>query len=265
MKKILNIMSITALVLLPILHAQGCSKTVRWYDDEPYSFRQADGKVGGFDIDLMREILRRTGCTAVFVEMPWARALVELEAGRLDILSGTFRSKQREAFAHFSIPSLQSQNVLYMGPKARAQYRLTTLDDIVGTAFRLGVQIGVSYGDKFDTLKANPMFKVNQVPVTLRRKAWKMMELGRIDGMIADEASATLELQQLGLADMVKPSGIVVSTTMSMVAFSKRTVSTQFVASFNRALQSMYEDGEYRKIRVRYLHCKPASKILGCT
>lgn len=265
MRKILNIMSIIALALLPALHAQGCSKTVRWYDDEPYSFRQADGKVAGFDIDLMREILRRTGCTAVFVEMPWARALVELEAGRLDILPGSFRSKQRDAYAHFSIPSLQSQNVLYLGPKARAQYHLITLDDIVGTTFRLGVQIGVSYGDKFETLKADPLFKVNQVPVTLRRKAWKMMELGRIDGMIADEASATLELQQLGLADKVKPSGVIVSTTTSMVAFSKRTVSSQFVTSFNKALQTMYADGVYRKIRVRYLPCKQVSKVLGCT
>jgi polar amino acid transport system substrate-binding protein len=253
-----------AMALLP-LHAFACQKTVRWYDDAPYSFRKSDGEISGFNADLAREALRRAGCEARFVEMPWARALAELESGRLDILPGSFRTAQRETYAYFSIPALQSPNVLYLGPQARAGYRLTRLDDMVGTRFRLGVQIGVSYGDKFDTLKANPRFKDNQVPVTLRRNAWKMMELGRIDGMIADEATANLELAQMGLAGKLTPSSVVVSNNTAMVAFSKRTSSPQFVAAFNKALQSMLADGEYRKIRERYLRCPSDIKVLGCT
>lgn len=260
-----NMWGVLAMVLLPALHAHACDKTVRWYDDAPYSFRAPDGQIRGFDVDLAREVLRRTGCNAVFVEMPWARALAELASGRLDILPSSFRNEEREGFAYFSVPSLQSPNVLYTGRTARVAYRLTKLDDMIGTTFRLGVQIGVSYGDAFETLKTNPRFKDNLVPVTLRRHAWKMMELGRIDGMIADEASAALELQQLGLADMLKPSGMVVSTNTAMVAFSKRSVSPQFVTSFNKALRSMIADGEYRKIRDRYLRCPRDIKVLGCT
>ena len=255
---------VIALALLPALQAHACSKTVRWYDDAPYSFRTPHGQVSGFDAELTSAILSRMGCTAVFVEMPWARALSELEAGRLDILSGSFRSAQREVFAHFSAPSLQSSNLLYIGPQARARYRLIRLEDLAGTPFQLGVQIGVTYGEQFDALKADPRFRNNQVRVSLRRNAWKMMALGRIDGMIADEATAALELQQLGLADQIKPSGVVVSTSTSMVAFSKRTVAPQFVAAFNKALQASIADGQYRRIRERYLRCPPGEKILGC-
>ncbi len=264
MTKIRQLLAVAALTLLPALHAQGCSKTVRWYDDAPYSFRAADGRISGFDADLMREALKRTGCTAVFVEMPWARALAQLEAGRLDVLPSSFRTAPREAFAHFSIPALQSHNVLYMGPAARAGYPLARLDAMLGTRFRLGVQIGVSYGATFDTLKADPRFRQNEVLVTLRRNAWKMMELGRIDGMIADEASATLELRQLGLDEIIRPSGLVVSTSTATIAFSKRTVSRQFVAEFNTALASMFADGAYRTIRQRYLPCPAGRKVLGC-
>lgn len=265
MARILKLLGALMLALLPALAAHACNKTVRWYDDAPYSFRAPDGTVKGFDADLAREVLRRTGCQAVFVEMPWARALVELESGRLDILPGSFRNRQRDAYAYFSVPALQSPNVLYLGPQARASYRIARLDDMVGTGFRLGVQIGVSYGDKFDTLAGDPRFKANQVQVTLRRNAWKMMELGRIDGMIADEASAAVELRQMGLDDKLKPSQVVVSTNTAMVAFSKRSISPQFVASFNKALQSMIADGEYRKIRQRYLPCPADVKVLGCT
>ncbi|MET0858058.1 MAG: transporter substrate-binding domain-containing protein [Telluria sp.] len=264
MTKVLNMLGVMAMSLLPALDAHACTKTVRWYDDAPYSYRGPDGQITGFDADLTRAILKRMGCEAVFVEMPWARALAELEAGRLDVLPSSFRSAERDAFAYFSKPSLQSPNLLYLGPKARSAYKLSKLDDIIGTRFQLGVQIGVSYGDVFDKLKANPRFKENQVSITQRRNAWKMMELGRIDGMIADEASAALELQQLGLADTLTPSGVIVSTNTAMVAFSKRSVSPQDVAAFNKALQAMIADGEYRKIRERYLRCPGDIKVLGC-
>ncbi len=265
MASVRYLLPILAIVSMPTLDAQACEKTVRWYDNAPYSYRAPNGEVVGFDADLMRAILQRTGCRAVFVNMPWARALIELEAGRLDLLSGTFRNADRESYAYFSIPALQSRNLLYWGPKARSQYRLSKLDELVGTQFQLGVQIGVSYGDNFDTLKANPLFRNNQVPVTLRRNAWKMMALGRIDGMIADEASAEVELRQLGLEGVLKPSGIIASSNTSMVAFSKRSITPQFVESFNQALQAMIDSGEYRRIRERYLRCPPDSKVLGCS
>ena len=253
-----------AVALLPAVSAEACSKTVRWYDDAPYSYQAPDGKISGFDADLVREVLRRTGCKAEFVKMPFARALVALESGRLDILPSVFRDPHRETFAYFSSPSLQSPNLLYVGTNARTGYRLSNLRDLLGTEFRLGVQIGVSYGDQFEALKADPQFLANQVPVTLRRNAWKMMALGRIDGMIADEASAEVELRELGLAGTIKPSGVVASTSNARMGFSKHSVSPQFVAAFNRALQSTIADGEYQRIRDRYLRCPANLKVLGC-
>ncbi len=252
------------MVLLPLADAIACTKSVRWYDDAPYSFIGPDGEVSGFQADLVREVLRRIGCQPRFVHMPWARALVELETGRLDILPGSYRNAQRERFAHFSVPALQSPNVLYLAPGISANYHITSLDDLVGTDFRLGVQIGVSYGPKFDALKDDPRFKGNLVQVTLRRNAWQMMYIGRLDGLIADPASAALELQQLGLADALPPSKVVVSNKMAMFAMSKKTTSPAFVARFNAALTAMIGDGQYQKIRARYMSCQADLKILGC-
>ncbi|MES3025218.1 MAG: transporter substrate-binding domain-containing protein [Pseudomonadota bacterium] len=255
---------ILILALLPSAHALACTKSVRWFDDAPYSFRGTNGRISGFDADLAREALGRVGCKAEFVEMPWARALVELEAGRLDVLPSSFRSEQRERFAYFSIPTLQSPNVLYLGRGVAAKYHFKRLEDLVGTDFKLGVQIGVSYGEKFDVLKANPRFNDNLFPITLRRSAWKIMSLGRIDGLIADQASAELELRQLGLDKVLLPSRVVVSTNTAMFAFSKKTTSPKFLDSFNKALEGMIADGNYRKIRARYLRCTADVTVLGC-
>jgi polar amino acid transport system substrate-binding protein len=252
------------LALLAAADCAACTRTVRWFDDPPYSFRQADGQIGGFDADLAREVLRRTGCAIKFVNMPWARALVELESGNLDVLPGTFHSQKRARYAHFSIPIQQTPNVLFLSPAAATKYQPATLAELGGTPFRLGVQIGVSYGEHFEALKATPAFHDNLVPVTLRRNAWRMMQMGRIDGMIADEASAAVELRQLGLEQILLPSNIVVPTDPVMFAFSKASVQPAFVAAFNKQLQDMITSGQYRKLRERYFPCNRVGKAASC-
>ena len=255
---------VAALLLLPSAASLACTKTVRWFDDPPYSFRQSDGEIAGFDADLAREVLRRTGCATRFVNMPWARALAELEAGKLDVLPGTFRSSKRERYAHFSIPVQQTPNVLYLSPAAAAKYRPAALEELAGTPFRLGVQIGVSYGEHFEALRTKPAFYGNLVPVTLRRNAWRMMQMGRIDGMIADEASAGVELRQLGLEQVLLPSEIVVPTDPVMFAFSKVSVPHAFVGAFDKELQAMLTNGQYRKLRERYFPCLRDEKVVAC-
>jgi polar amino acid transport system substrate-binding protein len=258
------IMNVLALALLPVAAASACTRTVRWYDDAPYYSSGNDGQVHGFTADLTRAVLQRQGCEARFVEMPFARALAELEAGRLDILPDSFHSPARARFAHFSIPAIQSPNVLFTTTAAAAKFHLATLDELAGSDFRLAVQIGVSYGEHFDALKAKAQFRDQLSHVTLRRNAWKMMSMGRIDGMIADQASGAVELRQLGLSDTIRPSGLVVSTDTAVYAFSKRSVDPAFVAGFNKALAALIADGQYRKIRARHLPCPAGIEVLGC-
>jgi polar amino acid transport system substrate-binding protein len=241
-----------------------CVKTVRWFDDAPYSFRGADGGAHGLNVDIARMALKQLGCEANFVEMPWARALVELEQGRLDILPGALRKPEREVFAYFSRPINRSPNVLFMGRSAAEKYRIKQLSDLIGTNFRLGAQIDVSYGPSYDTLMKNPEFKSHVSPLTMRRSAWKMIERDRIDGLIADEVTGLLELQQLGLSDSISRTRVVVSGDPALFAFSKKSVNPDFVTAFNAAFTAMVADGRYKELAQRYLPCTVSVEKLGC-
>lgn len=248
----------------PALAADCGIKTVRWFDDAPYSFAGSNGEVRGFNADLMREALKRMGCTAKFVEMPWARALLELEAGRLDILPGALRKPERERFAYFSRAINRSPNVLFVHKNAAAIYSIHKLADLVGTNFRLGTQIGVTYGPDFEVLSKTPEFTARLTPVSLRKSAWKMMEVGRLDGIIADEATGLSELQALGLSKDITRSSVVVSVEPATVALSRMSVTEDFLKAFDRSLGSMLADGKYREIRERYVPCKTSVETLGC-
>lgn len=244
--------------------AQACVKTVRWFDDAPYAYRGADGQLLGFDVEITRAALKQLGCEARWVDMPWARALIELKAGRLDVLPGAFQRPEREAYAYFSRPVIRSRNVLFVRRAVAGRYPIRQLSDLLGTDFRLGAQIGVSYGPSYDALMGNPAFRARITPVNAARNAWQMMERDRLDGLISDEISGLMDLDELGMRTTVVKTPVVVSDDPSRIAFSKSTNDAAFVRAFDQALQSMLADGRYRDIAQRTLPCPVSIEKLGC-
>jgi len=242
-----------ALALPGLGHAE-CEKTLRWDDDPPFSMQAADGSVVGIDMDINRAVLERLGCQVKLRKLPWARALKELELGRLDILSGAFRRPERELYAHFSGVYLPpSRNILFMHQQALERWPLQDLLELQHSEFRLGAQIDASYGEKFQQLMGDPVFAERVVLLSNRSSLWQMIAKGRIDGLIADEYTGVYEIRQLALDHLIKPSAVVVSSAAAEVAFSKRSIEPDFVQAYAQEMQVLMENGTYQQIMRRYL------------
>lgn len=234
------------------LAAKPCVLTQRWNEDPPYSMRLPSGEIVGLNIELVRGALARMGCQARLLEMPFARGLTELEAGRLDILPGALRRPEREVFAHFAVDRWQSRNMLFAHVDARRIWPQRQLAEIRSSGFRLGVQLGVSYGPEYAELSRDASFVRSLEKSGSRRNLWQMLKLRRIDGLIADELTARHEIAALGLQDIVSVADVVVSDEPSSFAFSKKTVTEAFVDRFNKATEAMLKDGSYQAIVQKY-------------
>ncbi|MBH9553277.1 substrate-binding periplasmic protein [Inhella gelatinilytica] len=234
--------------------ALACVKSVRWHNDPPYSYRGADGEITGLQVELARAVLQRLGCRMALVDMPFARALTELEAGRLDILPGAFQRPDREAFAHFStVLLMQSRNLLFARKAAWSPAtQIRDLEALVSGSFRLGAQIGVVYGEPYQALLQKPALAAKIQFGASRMGLWQMLARGRIDGLIADEATAVYELQLLGLTDQVVATDLAVSNDGAGSAFSRRSVSAEFVHRYDQALQAMQREGSLQTLLLRY-------------
>ncbi|MBR7799668.1 substrate-binding periplasmic protein [Undibacterium fentianense] len=237
---------------------------MRWNYDPPYSLRDEHGKITGFYIDLVQEVLTKMNCKAKFVELPWARALAELEAGRLDILPGTLQTAERHRFAEFSEPINHSPNVLFMKKTAISKFNVKHLNDILSMNFRLGIQVNVAYGAEFDKLMKKPAFLKKLTPLYQRNSGWKMANIDRIDGLIADEATGLMELKALGLEQIIVKTTISLSSGPSLVAFSKQSISKDFVQQFNQQLQTLIRNRDFERIRERHIPCAISQQTLGC-
>jgi len=230
-----------------------CDITLRWDDDPPYLMAQAD-EVIGIDVDLAREAMGRLGCSLSLEKLPWARALRELRDGRVDMLSGAYRTPERELYAHYSnVVGLVFPNILFVRRSDEATFDSNGLRELLESDFRLGAQINVSYSDEYSALVQNPNYVKNIQYLSSRESLWKMLARNRVDGVVASQLTGLYEIRELGLSDKVIPSSLVISNKPAYFIFSKASVGSKFVADFDLALQSMLDDGTFATIVNRYV------------
>lgn len=236
-----------------ISHAS-CVKSLRWYEDPPYSFLEHKGqqKVSGIDIELTRMVLNHMGCDMALLQLPWARALKELEQGRVDLLSGVYKTAERQEFAHFIPSKLYSPNVLFLRRDFQGADELHGLGSAFERGLQLGAQLDVYYGEDFKVVQSDKRFKHQIHYLSDRQSIWKMLAHNRLDGIIVDKLTADYEILSLGLQDKVMASGIIVSDNPAYYAFSQKTTSEAFVKRFEQALQEVSQSQAFYDILQRY-------------
>jgi polar amino acid transport system substrate-binding protein len=255
-----------SLLALPALAVATCVRTVRWEPSEPpYNLRLPDGRQGGYSADLVVEVLRRMGCEARLVDMRWPRALVELEAGRLDIMAGMMRTPERDVFARFTRSINLSPNLLYLSGAARQRYpALRTLADLRSTTLTIGVESSAAYGPAFVALQDDPSFRARLYFVPTQRTAWQMLAAGRLDGLISDDVLARI----VGLP--LQPEGnevravLTVAEAPALIGLSRRSVDAAFAERFDAVLAETVADGWLPRLRERYIGCPTDPVTLGC-
>jgi polar amino acid transport system substrate-binding protein len=224
-----------------------------WEPWEPYQFRDAEGEVAGFDIELMRAVLERMGCGLELREIPWSRHLRELERGTVDLAAGVTRTDEREEFAYFSAPYREDTIALWIRAADAGSFHFTDLADLAGSAFRLGITRDYNYGGAYAGLLADPEFDPGQLQeVNTEEQNYDKLLKGRIDGFLADPANVRVYLRDHGLEGKIVPHPVPVFASWSFVMFSKKTVTPELVDAFDRALAVVRRDGAYDQIRAKY-------------
>ncbi len=250
-RRLLAALALVAPLLAPPAAAKDCVKTLRRNPDAPHLVRLPNGERSGPLQAVLTEALTRMGCRVKVVDLPWARALTELKAGHLDVLPGMLRTEEREAYTLFSSEARASTNRLYLRAGDPRAAQLRALDDLATQPFRLGTQNQVSHGPAFDRLMREPAFAQQVQTVLVRESLWRMLSLGRLDGVLADESVVDYELQRLGLQGQVQASTVAISGVSTTTGFSRRHHDAAFVERFDRTLAAMRKDGTTAAIEKR--------------
>ena len=231
-----------------------CLLRMGWEPYAIYTFADPDGNPTGVDIDLMKAIAKDVGCEVTFRQLPWARMVLELENGVIDVTSSTSRTPERERFAYFSEPYREAEMAVFVRRGEAGNYVLEDLSSIPGADFRLGVIAAYYYGPEFAELIKDPRFAAQVDGAADYETNIRKLLHGRIDGILVDDVGVAVgEAKALGVEDLIERHPVRVAGDDLHFMFSRKSVNPETYAAFNARLARMMTDGRVDEIKARYL------------
>ncbi|WP_409422814.1 transporter substrate-binding domain-containing protein [Pseudaeromonas sp. ZJS20] len=213
----------------------------------PYHYRQADGQMAGFAIEVLEGVAKRMGCALQYKERPWRRVLLEVEAGTTDVAMEAYYNDERARIASFSEPYNPSSAHLWV--RQGSQLPQSDLKLLVESGFRLGVTKSFFYGPQMQGLRHH----ANVEEVEDEQQNYAKLLKGRLDGFLGDTLATRWAIDHQGLANQIQRADLVVYQAPAAFMLSKKSVSPAQVSAFNQALLAMKQDGSYQAILDRYM------------
>ncbi|WP_421784145.1 substrate-binding periplasmic protein [Kiloniella litopenaei] len=210
--------------------------TVGWIDWPPYQMVGKDNDSSqpvGVDIQAAKKYLGALGCDLKFVSKPWARLLKAMEEGRLDVLLGMSKTDERSKYAKFSSPYRNETVWLFMRSNQHDFDHFTSLKDIIGTQFRLGVSRNAYYGDEYLKLIEDPKFK-SRVFQAIGGENFQMLISDRVDGFLVDKETGKARIEADGLQGQIVPhNNVKVDLGPVHIMFGKNSISSGLLEKLN--------------------------------
>lgn len=156
----------------------------------PMGFRDENGNIVGFDVDIAKEVCNRLGIELKLQPINWDAKEQELNSGKIDcIWNGFTITEERQKNLLFTEPYMNNRQVLIVNSGSPFK----TKTDLKGK--RLGLQAGSSAAD---ALNSAPDFKAElQEVVEFDDNMMALMDLekGGVDVVLMDEIVARFYIQ----------------------------------------------------------------------
>ena len=249
MKKIFVTLILLAVCILTACgSSQNTNKVfVIGIDDEyaPLGFRDENGQIVGFDIDLAKEVARRLKITFEFKPIDWDNKEHELTSGNVDIIWNGFDiTPARQRYALFSKPYMENHQVILV--KAGSEQLIRSEGDLAGK--RVGTQAGstsVCY------IEANPQLKNSFAEFKTYphfKAALQALADDEVDALIADELLSRYTVAKNATFKVVEVT--VGSACEIGIGFRQNDVELR--DRVQKAFDEMVNDGTAKKISEKW-------------
>ncbi len=230
-----------------VVHGEDERLTLFVADEAAPKMFLRDGKPVGYMTELAIEAMRRAGYSVDVQAVPWARAVAFAQNGK-GVITSFSRTPEREKQFVFSDPVYEDA-VLMITRKSDG----LRLDGMVGlSGYRLGAQLGASFGPAFEA--ALPSLKVerDEGPETRLRK----LLANRIDvALLSGGLPAVRFYAAKGGVDInnltVQARPLVVDANYFAVVRS-RPDAQEIIRRLNTSLATMRNDGTADRIQAGY-------------
>ncbi|MBT0879078.1 MULTISPECIES: transporter substrate-binding domain-containing protein [unclassified Campylobacter] len=205
----------------------------------PFEYMK-DGKIVGFDMDLVEEIAKILDIKVEFVAIEFDGLINALKAGKIDVIaSGMNETPQRAKSVDFSNSYYNGVNYYV---KLKENTNINSLEDLSKGA-KLGAQLGTLQADEVSKIKGVKPYLNSELIVFVLATVNK-----KIDGFVLDAAVAK------GYINTYPELSVFAKTPIlgDGVSFAFAKGNTKLKDDFNNALKILKDNGTYVKLLQKY-------------
>ena len=226
--------------LLATVKARGTLKVALEGTYPPFNYKEKNGELAGYDVDVARLIGGKLGVKVEFVSSEWASILAGLSANKYDVIISQVGINPKRVLAFdFSSPYIYSMPQLIVRKDEKASY--TALADLKGK--KLGVGQGSVYEQQAKAVPGIEVRSYAAAPDTMSDLA-----SGRIDAALNDSLMSAYLLKISKLP--IKAGANVGAVERMGIPFQKG--NPQFKAALNKALADAAADGSLKAISLKW-------------
>jgi len=155
-------------------------------DYPPFSFREGQGELSGFDITVARRLAEDLGRPVEFVALRWPELVMQVEGGTVAlVMSGVTVRPDRALRIAFTRPYILSGAVVVLRAAERRKYaRLQDLD-------RPTVRLAVNAGGHLEQVARQRFVRARLIPVSDNRSLPDLLRQGEVDAVLSEQYEAS--------------------------------------------------------------------------
>lgn len=238
------------LLLTEFVVVQACSVKVRVTNWPPFYFQDSKGNWTGLTVDLARAFLREADCEAEYLSAPWARSLLLMKQGKLDMMMNLSVNDERSEYIHFIGPQIEEKAQLIL--RENIKVRILSLEDIKKIPGRIAYDRGTWLGEQFQNMIENdPSFASKFDVYHTDEINLRKLNAGRIVGIVDFTYEGITSRKDL-LTNGFKVDPYVIHANPVYFGFSKQSVSDRDLEMLHKAFNRVKLSGEFIEITDRY-------------
>ncbi|WP_392566240.1 transporter substrate-binding domain-containing protein [Utexia brackfieldae] len=221
---------------------------------QPFTYRDAQGNIQGFDVDIAKEVANRIGRTPEFICNPFASSIPALQARKFDVLFTALSvTDERLKTVNFSVP-YRSSTARFVGPTSLKIALFDKEGQPNPTALKgkvVGLQRSSTYDryvkENFPGVEVRRYDTVNNMILDLKAERVDLVIGGPVNLWSTLLENDKDKAYQFMGPEIDKPEYFGIG-----IAAAMRKNDTELLDQVNTALNSMYQDGTFKAINQKY-------------
>lgn len=237
----------TLLVLILSFASFSTAETLEFVfsDFPPFEYTE-NGTVAGGNKEIIEEACRRLDITPVFTQLPWKRALKYAREGRVDAIFSLFKNNERVQYYNFPEENINTVKMVLITNREN-DIEIESMEDLKGVV--VGVYLGSSYGEKFDTAEW-----ISKSSAATNESLLRKQVANRTDVVVIDERVAKYWCKKIGAENKFKTLSFTVIEKPTYVAFSKVKENGKNISQkFSEVLKKMKNEGFMEVVNKKYM------------